>query len=171
MYINSYPFAILILHSNSHRISAVACGPCSPQSHDYLTWSPWPSSCPRATEICVFDHLFIPLLLGLTVVMKLVGLKHVIRRKIHLYLNKANLALLFQGWFCVPVYVGCMGGNGVCEKNKSSVLLYYSTGVWKDDKGIPVLGFLLPSCFVWVFHSSVQSLSHVRLFVTSWTII
>ena len=48
----------------------------------------------------------------------------------------------------MPVYVGRMGGNGVCEKNKSSVLLYYSTGVWKDDKGIPVLGFLLPSCFV-----------------------
>ena len=69
----------------------------------------------------------------------------------------------------MPVYVGRMGGNGVCEKNKSSVLLYYSTGVWKDDKGIPVLGFLLPSCFVWVFHSSVQSLSHVRLFATSWT--
>lgn len=60
------PFAILMLHSHSLRISAVACGPCSPQSHDYLTWSPWPSSCLRATEICVLDHLFIPL----TVVMK-----------------------------------------------------------------------------------------------------
>ena len=60
------PFAILILHSHSHRISAIACGPCLPQSHDYLTWSPWPSSCPRATEMCVLDHLFIPL----AVVMK-----------------------------------------------------------------------------------------------------
>lgn len=60
------PFAILTLHSHSHRISAIACGPCLPQSYDYLTWSPWPSSCPRATDICVLDHLFIPL----AVVMK-----------------------------------------------------------------------------------------------------